>query len=124
MARILVVDDEPLLRRTLRAILERAGHEVLEAVDGAKALNVFVESHPDLVLIDMVMPNREGAETIVDLRAAGCVPIIAMSGAGGDSGALYLRIAAEVGADRTLAKPIRAAALLEAVAACLVPVAG
>lgn len=120
MAFILVVDDDAMLRTTLRSILERAGHEVAEAADGKLGLACYRARRPDLVLIDMIMPNREGGETIMELRAGGGdVPIIAMSGGGFDGGALYLTIASEVGADRVLKKPIRAHDLLQAVEACL-----
>ena len=125
MAFILVVDDDAMLRTTLRSILERAGHEVAEAADGKLGLASYRARRPDLVLIDMVMPNREGAETIVDLRAdGGNVPIIAMSGGGFDGGDLYLTIASGVGADEVLKKPIRAEDLLQTVDACLARDAG
>jgi DNA-binding response OmpR family regulator len=120
MAFILVVDDDGPLRTTLRCILERAGHEVSEAADGKLGLASYRARRPDLVLIDMIMPNREGTETIVDMRAdSGGVPIIAMSGGGFDGGGLYLTIASGVGADEVLKKPIRAKDLLEVVDACL-----
>lgn len=120
MAFILVVDDDALFRTTLRSILERAGHEVAEAGDGKLGLAAYRKRRPDLVLIDMIMPNREGVETIVDLRAdGGAPPIIAMSGGGFDGGGLYLTLASGVGADAVLKKPIRAKDLLAMVAACL-----
>src|SRR5271170_808781 len=68
MACILVVDDEPMLRRTLRGILEKAGHTVVEAGDGDQALVAFASSEPDLVITDIIMPNREGVEMIGELR--------------------------------------------------------
>jgi CheY-like chemotaxis protein len=120
MAHILVVDDEPMLRRTLRAILENAGHTVAEAEDGKQALKMFSADKPDLVLTDIIMPNREGVETIGELRQLDAqLPIIAMSGGGSTGGDLFLTLAIQVGATRTLAKPLRQAELLEAIAACL-----
>ena len=120
MAHILVVDDEPMLRRTLRAILEKAGHTVAEAGDGQQALKIFSANKPDLVLTDIIMPDREGVETIGELRQLDAqVPIIAMSGGGSTGGDLFLTLAIQVGATRTLAKPIRQTDLLEAIAACL-----
>jgi len=120
MARILLVDDEAMLRRTLRAMLERAGHAVIEAEDGAQALRIFARESPDLVITDIVMPNVEGVETIQELRRRDPdLPIIAMSGGGSKGGALFLTIAKEIGATRTLAKPIRQAELMEALAASL-----
>lgn len=120
MALILVVEDEQMLRTTLRAILQRAGHEVCEAEDGAKAMEIFRVNMPDLVITDIIMPNREGVETIGEMRAAAPdLPIIAMSGGGSRGGELFLSLAARLGATRTLAKPIRQAELLAAVDACL-----
>jgi DNA-binding response OmpR family regulator len=120
MAHILVVDDEPLLRRTLRTILERAGHVVDEAGDGNQALRAFAAERPDLVITDIVMPDREGIETIAQLRGENPgVPIIAMSGGGSAGSTLFLELARQLGATRTLNKPIRQAELLAAVDACL-----
>ena len=83
MARILVVDDEPDERFLLRRMFERAGHEVLDAADGAAALAIVRESPPDLIVTDMMMPVMDGAELIRRLRAdpatAG-IPIMASTG--------------------------------------------
>ncbi len=120
MARILVVDDDPLLRRTLRSVLERAGYVVDEAADGALALQAVAAHKPDLVLTDIVMPNREGVETIGELRKMDAkLPIIAMSGGGSVGGQFFLTLAAQFGATATLTKPIRQADLLGAVGSCL-----
>lgn len=120
MARILLVDDEAMLRRTLRAILEKAGHEVAEAGDGDQAIAMFSEFKADLVITDIVMPNKEGVETIREIRHLDArVPIIAMSGGGNTGGDLFLRLAGLLGATHTLAKPIRQATLLEAVESSL-----
>lgn len=120
MALILVVDDEPLMRRTIRAGLEKAGHQVEEAQDGEEGLRRFTELRPDLVITDIVMPEREGVETIRAIRAASPnTPIIAMSGGGSAGAMLFLDIADKLGATRTLPKPIRNAELLATVAHCL-----
>jgi DNA-binding NtrC family response regulator len=120
MAHILLVDDESMLRRTLRAILERAGHTVYEAEDGDQALKMFAAEPPDLVVTDIIMPNREGVGTIDELRRrAPKMPIIAMSGGGSIGGDLFLTLASQLGATATLAKPIRQADLIEAVERCL-----
>jgi CheY-like chemotaxis protein len=83
VARILVVDDEPAQRFALRRIFERAGHEVIDAGEGAAALRAVRESPPDLVVTDMMMPVMGGDELIRRLRAepatAG-IPILAASG--------------------------------------------
>lgn len=120
MAHILIVDDETALRRTLRVILEAAGHTVAEAGDGDEALVTFTTEAPDLVLTDIIMPNREGAETIGRLRRlAPDLPIVAMSGGGGGQIDIFLTLASQLGATRMIAKPIRQAVLLEVIAACL-----
>lgn len=122
MARILVIDDEQMLRRTLRLILERAGHVVYEAEDGNQGLAQFQQERPDLVLTDIIMPNREGAETIGEMRRqAPDLPIIAMSGGGSRGGELFLSLAQKLGASATLQKPIRQADLIAAIDACLGP---
>jgi CheY-like chemotaxis protein len=64
MSRILVVDDEPDERFLLRRMFERAGHEVLDAADGAAALAIVRESAPDLIVTDMMMPVMDGPELI------------------------------------------------------------
>ena len=125
MALILVIDDEQMLRRTLRALLERAGHTVVEAEDGDQGLAQFDVQMPDLVLTDIIMPNREGVETIGELRRrAPKTPIIAMSGGGSRGGDLFLTLAEQLGASATLTKPIRQAELIAAVDAALQPAAG
>lgn len=120
MALVLVVDDEALMRRTLRTALERAGHQVEEAEDGNEGLRNFSALKPDLVITDIVMPDREGVEMIGELRRiAPQVPIISMSGGGAVGGTLFLELADKLGATRTLAKPIRNADLTQAVQECL-----
>ena len=124
MALILVADDEPLVRGTLCGILRRAGYEVIEAEDGDQVLEACATAHPDLVLIDIIMPNREGVETIAALREVyRDLPIVAMSGGGRTGSTTFLAFSGRVGANRVLMKPMRNAALLEAVAGCLLPVA-
>ena len=120
MALVLVVDDEPLMRRTVRTALEKAGHQVEEAQDGNEGMRKFSELQPDLVLTDIVMPDREGVETIGAMRRLRPeVPIIAMSGGGSVGGTLFLELAEQLGATRTAAKPIRNADLLRLVDECL-----
>jgi CheY-like chemotaxis protein len=83
VSRILVVDDEPDQRFLLRRIFERAGHEVVDAPDGAAALRMARESAPDLVVTDMMMPVMDGMELIRRLRAepsTAHIPILAASG--------------------------------------------
>lgn len=82
MARILVIDDEPVLRITFRYILEEEGHEVLDAEDGVAGVDVCRACHPDLVITDLIMPRRQGTETVAILTEEfPAMPVIAMSGA-------------------------------------------
>jgi DNA-binding NtrC family response regulator len=84
MARIVIIDDDPAIRGTMRRILERAGHEVSEADDGDVGLRLVESWKPALVITDLFMPEKEGIETIQEL-AEGYpgVRILAISGAGG-----------------------------------------
>ena len=115
MARILVIDDDSAIRSVVRRGLERAGHEVTEAPDGDAGLKSFRTRNTDLVITDIIMPEREGVETIMALRKEfPALKIIAMSGGGGGS-ADFLSIAKKLGARRTLAKPFGHRELLDAV---------
>ena len=116
MARTLVVDDEETVRDMLRRALERAGHEVAEAADGNEALRVHRENPADLVVTDIIMPDKEGTELIAVLkRESPDTKVIAISG-GGRIGALsYLQLAKRFGADRTFGKPFRLGEFLKAV---------
>ena len=83
MARILVIDDNDLVRASTRSILESEGYVVDEAGDGDIGIARVKSYGPDLILTDIVMPNKEGIEMIRDLRGRGYQgPIIAMSGGG------------------------------------------
>lgn len=82
VARILIIDDEPVLRMTFRHILEEEGHEVLDAEDGEVGVEVCRECHPDLVITDMIMPKQAGSTTVAILTEEfPAMPVIAMSGA-------------------------------------------
>lgn len=122
MARILLVDDDDGVRRMLRLTLERADHEVFEASNGREAMERHKEVRPDVIVIDLIMPEKEGLETIQDLRREGVqVPVIAMSGGGKIGADSYLSVARAFGADRVLSKPFRSAELLRDIDAVLVP---
>jgi DNA-binding response OmpR family regulator len=113
---ILVIDDEEPVRVVLRQMLEKEGYEVEEAQDGAVGMNLLRDHLADLIITDLFMPEKEGIETIMEVRK--CFPqvkIIAMSG-GGRTGTLdFLPMAESFGAQRTLAKPFERRELLEAV---------
>jgi CheY-like chemotaxis protein len=79
--RVLIIDDEALVRAQLRRSLELRGFTVLEAADGAAGLAAVVETRPDLVILDLTMPELDGAEVLLRLRASGSkVPVIVSSG--------------------------------------------
>jgi len=120
MARILIIDDEELVRFTLRQMLERAGHEVHEARDGEEGLAQYREQRPDLVITDIIMPEKEGIETILELRRDGQdVKLIAISGGGRIGNLGVLETAKKLGADEAMAKPIERNQLLAMVQACI-----
>jgi len=116
MARVLIIDDEPQMRRVLREALERAGYTVDEANDGLHALVRFADNQPDVVVTDIIMPQREGLETIQALRQK-CpnLPIIAISGGGRQTPDGYLTLATSLGANRAFAKPFQVKDLVAAV---------
>ncbi len=111
--RILVVDDDDQLREMLRKMLEKAGYEVIEASDGKEALNLQEKSPSDLMITDIIMPEKEGIDTIMDFRMNyPQVRIIAMSGGGRIGPTEYLDMAEKLGADKTFAKPFSSKAML------------
>lgn len=113
MASVLVVEDEKLVRRALNKMLRAGGHDVTEVEDGQRALS-YLERHPaDVVVTDIVMPGKDGLETIAELRRRfPNAKIIAISGGARPSGADALKAAKALGADRILAKPFRQDAIL------------
>jgi two-component system, chemotaxis family, chemotaxis protein CheY len=122
MAHILVIDDEPLVRLSLRRILERAGHVVSEACDGKEGFERFRIEFPDLVITDLIMPVCEGTETIVCIfREHPTAKIIAMSGGARVSPEEKLAKARELGVQCALTKPFDRNTILEAVNQCLAP---
>lgn len=119
MARILVIDDNDVMRTLIVGILESAGHEIDEASNGDDGLQKFRENGADLVITDLVMPGKEGIETIRELRQTShALPIIAVSGAFTGS-PIYLKAAATFGATITLQKPFALERLLIVVNECL-----
>ena len=125
MARILIIDDDELLRETVEAMLLSGGHKAVSAVDGEHGIRRFQEERFDLVLCDVFMPQKEGLETMRELRELSAVtPIISMTGSIASSGTGqldpdFLRMTAEFGATRTIVKPFKAADLLALVQQCL-----
>src|SRR5437867_2025259 len=114
MARLLVIDDDPGMRDMLRATLVSAGHEVVVAANGKDAVGLVRAKPIDLVITDMLMPEKEGLETIQELRSQWPqFKIIAISGAPTEWN--VLRMAEMVGALATLPKPFEPHEILVAV---------
>jgi CheY-like chemotaxis protein len=122
VATILLVEDDDGVRSLLHKALVAAGHEVEDAANGDIALAAYRRQARDLVITDLVMPEKDGLETIIALRRINpAVKIIAISGGGRTLGLgqLYLDTAQSIGAGRILAKPFTSAALLTAVSEVL-----
>ncbi len=116
MSKILIIDDDEMLRIILRDVLESEGHEVMEASDGCVGMALFRENSPDLIIADILMPGTDGIETITELRKDyPDVKIIAISGGNQRDEIDFLDYAEILGARRTLAKPLELDELMEVV---------
>ena len=116
MESILIIDDEPQIRSMIRLILERSGYTVIEASDGIEGIRLFRERPADLIITDLIMPNKDGIGLIIELKKEfPDVKIVAMSGGGLNRPEGYLRGAQKLGATCTLSKPINRQELLRAV---------
>lgn len=104
--RILVIDDDTLTRRVLCAALQKMEHTTVEAPTGGAGLHEFKKSQPDIVITDIMMPDKNGFEAIREMRAANRdVKIIAMSGGGTVNNRDVLMTATDLGAAATISKP-------------------
>ena len=120
MAQILIIDDEEPIRIVFRDILERAGYEVEEAADGEQAIIVQRDNPADIIIADIIMPKKEGIETIMELRREfPGVPIIAISGGGQIPAEECLYLARRSGAAYTFIKPVSPQELLSAITAII-----
>ena len=118
--RILVIDDEPTVLDLLRRILEMNGYEVLVATNGLEGVELFQQHPCDLVITDMVMPVKDGLQTILDLRSyVPDLPVIAISGGGTISKERYLAVAGYLDRVITIAKPFAIESITEAVESLL-----
>ena len=116
MARILIVDDDVDVLDMLGQTLEREGYEVVSAANGKEGVRLYREDPVDLVITDIIMPEKEGIETIMELkRAFPDVKIIAISGGGRVDPEGYLSMAKQLGARYTFSKPVEREDLLKAV---------
>jgi CheY-like chemotaxis protein len=123
MALILVIDDDEMVRSTVKAMLESRGHAVAMAVDGEDGLRQLQQQPFDLVLCDIFMPNKDGIGTLREVRRAdSAMPVIIMTGGSPNAGRIgerpdvdYLHMARLLGATRTIGKPFTIKQLIDLV---------
>jgi DNA-binding response OmpR family regulator len=105
---VLVVDDEPMLRSLLSRLLRMEGYDVVEAEDGQTAIEIVRAREPDLVLLDVMLPARDGLDVLGDLRRTSNVPVILVSALGEEADRV---LGLKMGADDYVVKPFSAAEL-------------
>ena len=116
MASVLVVDDDDDLRDSLKSLLEREGYDVFTACNGSDAIRIFRSEPTDLIITDIIMPEKGGLESIIELRQEfPDVKIIAISGGGRIGTKDYLQLAQALGANSVLAKPFSRTEILESI---------
>jgi len=116
MAKILVIDDEQQAREMMKEMLAREGHEVVVAAEGSEGIRIFREQKPDLVVTDLIMPKKEGIETIMELKSIiPGIKIIAVSGGGRYDPKDSLKMAKDLGADLVFKKPFERKVFIAAV---------
>lgn len=114
MSLVLIIDDDAQFRTMVRRLLEAEGHSVIEAENGNEGIEKFRSQSPDMIVTDMIMPERSGIETIMQIREESpTMRIVAVSG--GDMAGDMLGSAMSVGANEVLAKPFRGEDLLRAI---------
>jgi CheY-like chemotaxis protein len=122
MARILIIGDDGLFRSMLSATLVHLGHTVVEAGNGSEGLKLFQRGTPDLIITDLVMPEMEGFEFLMNLKKLNSrAKIMVMSGSVREKTVDFLEIATRLGASAVLAKPFSTDALMRAIDALLLP---
>ena len=121
MAQILVIDDDDLVRESLQILLEDRGHQVTTAENGKIGMKHFLQRSFDLIITDIFMPEKEGYETLAEIRANNpSVKILVISGGGRDTEQQhYLEQAELLGANASLAKPFLTSELLDRISELL-----
>ena len=120
MTKILVIDDDDVVRETIVQILEDGGYRVVSAEDGKRGMIAFRDEHPDLTVTDLIMPQQVGIQIICEIRRAKPdAKIIAVSGGGRATNNDLLDLAKQFGASDTIAKPFDPDELLSLVVECL-----
>lgn len=116
MKQILIIDDDNLVRGMMAKAIQKAGYNVKEASDGNEGLQIILHYPIDLVITDMLMPDKEGVETIIEIREIRKdLKIVAMSSGGKKQDMTFLKMAEGVGANKLLKKPFRPSELLETI---------
>ena len=114
--RILLIDDDIIVRQTIANVLTDAGYEVVSAPDGVTGMRAYRRSRPDLVITDIIMPDQEGIQTLMEIHKVDpTAKVIAISGGGRTSNQRILDVARTMGASDTLAKPFDLEDLLRVV---------
>ncbi|MDO8422074.1 MAG: response regulator [Parvibaculum sp.] len=113
----MIIDDEPLVRKTTRLVLEANGHSIVEASDGREGMQAFGLQKFDLVITDVLMPNQDGLETLDAIHSVdSSTKVLCISGGGRSGNREFLKIAEKLGADGVLPKPFSMEALIAKVA--------
>lgn len=122
MAKILIIDDSALSRRLLRRIVESAGHQAIEAIDGVSGLEAYFLERPDLVLLDLTMPGMYGLDVLKKLRELD--PAARVLVASADIQSFTQELALQAGAAGFITKPFVAGPVLAAITSALTSASG
>jgi DNA-binding response OmpR family regulator len=115
-ATVCVIDDDPLVREVVAGILSADGFAVVQAKDGDAGMEAMARHSPALIVTDIMMPNRDGLETIREAkRRFPTTPILVMSGSVSEAQIDFLALARKLGADAHIKKPFERSAFLEQV---------
>jgi DNA-binding NtrC family response regulator len=121
MSQILIIEDDQQMREMVKQMLQRAGHTAIGAGDGHEGMQIVHEQAIDLIITDIIMPEQEGLETIMQVRRDyPNIPVIAISGGGRVEPENYLHSAKLLGAAHTFTKPLNRDEMLRVVMQLLV----
>lgn len=122
MSTVLIVDDDDVIRKFMRRIVEKEGFDVIEAANGAECLERFRSASPAIVVMDIIMPEKDGLSTIQELKKLDPqAKVVAISGGLVMTPEIYLDEAGAIGADILLAKPIDREQFIAAIRQLLTP---
>ncbi|MDD9900552.1 MAG: response regulator [Alphaproteobacteria bacterium] len=113
---VLIIDDDELIRLSVTNVLKKNGLTALQAENGHVGVEIFKRDNPAIVITDMLMPDKEGLETISEIRALSPkAKIIAISGGGNTQNMSFLQLAQKIGADKIISKPLKPSDLMAAI---------